>query len=190
MWFEMGPNLIEDKSSGLPKMEWDKPKDDFEAMKFIARSAKLLSHLRCLTKTDGTENTQGSQYGYSVSLAEDPSSAVTVLAKGHALLDGRNYISKDDVPIVIKTALSTAQIERTSIFSLLLANKGSLTTSQITEYLNISEPTALKTMAEIKIVGLVDEDEIMGEKSVTLRPEFKWFLSDEFAELNDFKRRK
>jgi hypothetical protein len=30
----------------------------------------------------------------------------------------------------------------------------------------------------------------MGEKSVTLRPEFKWFLSDEFAELNDFKRRK
>jgi predicted transcriptional regulator len=94
-----------------------------------------------------------------------------------------------DVPPVIKTVLSTAQIQRTSIFSLLLANHGSLTTSQITEYLNISKPTALRTMAEIKAVGLVDEDEVMvgpnSVKRVTLRHEFDWFLSEEFAELNE-----
>ena len=113
---------------------------------------------------------------------------LTNLAKGHALLEGRNFISKKDVPLVIKTALSTAQIERTSIFSLLLANKGSLTTSQITEYLNMSKPTALRTMAEIKAVGLVNEDWVGAEKCVTLRPEFEWFLSEEFAKLNeDFK---
>lgn len=40
-------------------------------------------------------------------------------------------------------------------------------------------------MAEIKTVGLVDEDDIGTEKRVTLRPEFNWFLSDEFAELNE-----
>lgn len=162
-----------------------------EARKIIARSAILVSHLRCVAKTYDTEKTQGSQYGYSVSLPEDPSRAVTLLAnlaKGHALLEGRNYISKKDIPIVIMTVLSTAQIERVKIFSLLLANKGSLTTSQITEYLNISKNTALRTMAEIKAVGLVDEDEVMGEMRVKLRQEFDWFLSDEFAELNeDFK---
>lgn len=100
------------------------------------------------------------------------------------MLEGRNYISKKDVPITIKTALSTAQIERTSIFGLLLANGGSLTTSRITASLNISKNTALRTMAELKVVGLVDEDETMGEMRVTLRPKFDWFLSDEFAELS------
>jgi hypothetical protein len=63
---------------------------------------------------------------------------------------------------------------------------------QITEYLNISKPTALRTIAEIKAVGLVDEDEVMVDsnlvKRVTLRHEFDWFLSEGFAELNeDFK---
>jgi predicted transcriptional regulator len=190
-WFEIGPDLIEDKSSGLPKMKWDKSKDDLETMKFIVRLAMLLSHLRCVAKTWETENTQGSQYAYSISLAEDPSRAATLLtnlAKGRALLEGRNYVTKADVPIVIKTVLSTAQIERVSIFSLLLANGGSLTTSQITDYLNVSKQTALRTMAEIKAVGLVEEDDIDPEKRVTLRHEFDWFLSKEFAELSeDFK---
>lgn len=91
-------------------MKWNKSKDDLEAMKIITRLANLLSHLRCVARTYGTENTQGSQYGYSVSLAEDPSRAVTLLAnlaKGHALLEGRNYVTKKDIPIVIKTVLST-----------------------------------------------------------------------------------
>ena len=74
-WFEIGPNLIEDTSSGLPKMQWNKSKDDPEAMIFIARLANLLSYLRCVARTYGTENTQGSNYAYSVSLAEDQSRA-------------------------------------------------------------------------------------------------------------------
>ncbi|MGC1928734.1 MAG: hypothetical protein WA667_07140 [Candidatus Nitrosopolaris sp.] len=98
IWFEIGPHLTEDKSSGLLKVKWDESKDGLEARKFIARLVKLLSHLRCVAKTWDTENTQGSQYGYSVSLPEDPGRAATLLtnlAKGHASLEGRNYISKN-----------------------------------------------------------------------------------------------
>jgi hypothetical protein len=40
------------------------------------------------------------------------------LAKGHALLTGRNYISNEDVSIVVETVLSTAQIERVGLFDL------------------------------------------------------------------------
>ena len=36
-----------------------------------------------------------------------------------------------DVPLVVKMVLSTASIERVTIFDLLLANKGKMTTSQI-----------------------------------------------------------
>ena len=109
------------------------------------------------------------------------------LAKGHALLTGRNYISKEDVSIVVKTVLSTAQIERVSLFDLLLANRGKLTTTRIVESLNISRPTALRTMAEFKAIGLIDKEHEGGGGNIqiSLKDEFNWFLSEEFQKLRD-----
>jgi hypothetical protein len=195
-WFDIGPNIQIDKSANnLPKIKWDNKSDDKDARRYIARLAILLSRLRCVAQTWKTEDTQASEYGYSVSQPEDPSRANTLLynlARGHALLtgSGRNYITKEDIPIVIKTVLSTAQIERVSIFDLLLANKGELTTSRITESLNMSKPTALRTMAEFKAIGLVDniEETIINGNvvlQIILKPEFAWFLSEEFQKLRE-----
>jgi hypothetical protein len=193
-WFDIGPDLTIDKTTNnLPKMKWDNKSDDINARRYIARLAILLSHLRCIAHTWKTEDTQASEYGYSVSQPEDPSRANTLLynlSRGHALLIGRNYITKEDIPIVIKTVLSTAQIERVSIFDLLLANKGELTTSRITESLNMSKPTALRTMAEFKAIGLVDniEETIIDGNvvlQIILKPEFAWFLSEEFQKLRE-----
>jgi hypothetical protein len=193
-WFDVGPDMTIDKSSSLPKIKWNDKKDDEQAIRYIIKVAKLLSHLRCVATTWHTEDSQGSDYAYSVSQPEDPSRAITVLsnlAKGHALLTGRNYISKDDVPIVVKTVLSTAQIERVSLFDLLLANGGKLTTTRIVESLNISRPTALRTMAEFKAIGLVDKEQEVsplggsGNIQITLKDEFNWFLSEEFQKLRD-----
>jgi predicted transcriptional regulator len=64
------------------------------------------------------------------------------LAKGHALLTARNYVTMDDLPLVIKVVLSTAPMERVTIFDILLSNNGILTVNQITDFLNVSEPTA------------------------------------------------
>jgi hypothetical protein len=77
------------------------------------------------------------------------------LARGHALSRGRNYIALDDVPIIIHTALSTATIERVSMFDLLVSNNGILSSAQICEFLNTTKPTALRTMSELKATGLV-----------------------------------
>jgi len=174
-------------------MGWDYKKDDEMAKRFISRLSILLSHLRCVAQTWETKDSQGSDYAYSVSQPEDPSRAMTVLynlARGHALLTGRNYITKEqDIPIIIKTVLSTAQIERVSLFSLLIANKGKITTPQIIEFLNVSRPTALRTMSEFRAIGLVDEQEIIVNgnkiKQITLDPKFAWFLSDEFEKLRE-----
>jgi hypothetical protein len=146
-----------------------------------------------VAQTWETKGTEGSDYAYSVSQPEDPSRAMTVLynlARGHALLTGRNYITKEqDIPIVIKTVLSTAQIERVSLFSLLIANKGKITTPPVTEFLNVSKPTALRTMSEFRAIGLVEEEKISVNgnkiKQIVLDPKFSWFLSDEFAKLRD-----
>jgi DNA-binding transcriptional ArsR family regulator len=187
-WFEIGPGLLWNDYKPLPKIKWDKSKDDREAMRYIVRLAVLLSHLRCVAKTWETDDSQGSGYAYSVSQPEDPSRAITVLsnlARGHALLTGRNYITVEDIPVVVKTVMSTAQIERVSLFSLLIANNGKLTTRNILESLNISKPTALRTMAELKAIGLVDIEEEGQQhppsKQIVLRPKFGWLLEDDLV---------
>jgi hypothetical protein len=58
-----------------------------------------------------TQDTQGSEYGYGIPTIEEPDRAMQQLAnlaKGHALLTGRNYVTIEDLPIIIKVVLSTA----------------------------------------------------------------------------------
>ena len=153
-WFEIGPDLQPDK-----KMVWDYTKDDTAAIRTISGMADVLSYLRCIAQVWETKDSQGSDYAYTISQREVPRRATTALsnlARGHALQTGRNYITLDDVPIVIKTALDSAQIERVSMFNLLLAHRGTLTTSQILDSLNVTRKTALRTMVELKAIGMVD----------------------------------
>jgi hypothetical protein len=182
-WFEICPAMS-------PKIKWDKCNDSRDTLKYIVGMADLLSYLRCVAQVWETHDSQGSEYAYSISQREVPRRAITCLknlARGHALLTGRNYITLEDVPIIIKTALDTAPIERVSLFSLLIANNGKLTTNEILQSLNVSRPTALRTMAEFKAIGLVDIEEIVQDgvgagrpsKSMILNPRFNWFLSDE-----------
>ena len=190
--FETGPHLIYDNE--LNKIEWDNSRDDYDAKRCIVKLGKLLGHLRCIATTWHTEGTQGSDYGYAVSQPEDPRRAITVLqnlARGHALLTGRNYISLEDIPIVTKTVLSTAQTERVNLLYLLLDNGGDVSTNDIVEYLGVSRPTAGRTMTELNAVGLVEEYERKEQnntqftKHVRLKENFSWFLSEEFQKLRE-----
>jgi hypothetical protein len=179
----------------LSKLEWDRKKDNREAIDFIAQMAVLLSHLRCEAKTWHTSNTedtqqQGYDFAYSANLPEHPKRAGDVflnLARGHALLFGRNFITLEDIPIVIKTMLSTAHIERVKLFSLLLAHNGTLTTSKIIESLDCSDSTARRTMTEFKAIGLVSMESVTSshEKCIILKDKFSWFLSDAFKQLRE-----
>jgi hypothetical protein len=146
-WFEMYPNAA--NQSSLPKIEWNSDKDDICAMRYVLRLAQLLAYLRGVVPTWHTRDTQGSNYGYGMATIEECDRAITQpynLARGHALSQGRNYITLEDIPLIIKVVLSTASIERVTIFDLLLAYRGAMTTTQIADSLNMSKPTALKTM--------------------------------------------
>jgi hypothetical protein len=180
-WFEICPALT-------PKIRWDNSSDSRDALKYIAGMADLLSYLRCVAQVWETYDSQGSEYAYSISQREDPRRAITCLknlARGHALLTARNHITLDDIPIIIKTALDTAPIERVSLFSLLIAFGGRLTTNQILESLNVARKTALRTMAELKAIGLVIIEDTVEDrpgrtsKLMVLNPKFNWFLHDE-----------
>lgn len=190
----------ENKIKSVVKIEWAKERDEKKALEYIVKLAGLLAHLRGTLQTWETRDTQGIDYAYTIPIIEERGRAATQLynlARGHALSQGRNFIIIEDISLVIKVVLSTASIERVKVFDLLLERWGRLSTSQITKALSISKPTARRTMAEFKglgMVSMVGESEDDGndqqlfdnaEKMMTLKPEFGWFLSEEFKRLRE-----
>jgi len=200
-WLEIRPDMEVDAESSLPKVQWNGSKDDEKALLKIIKLADLLGPLRGVAQTWETKGTQGSDYGYTIPIIENPSRATTQLynlARGHALSRGRNYVTKDDLSIVIKTVLSTGPVERVKILDKLLTateSSGYITATQLSTSLNISKPTALRTMTELTILELVDiypalgtEDNVEhadAERKIKLKERFTWFKSDEFKQLRD-----
>jgi hypothetical protein len=198
-WLEIRPDLQIDKESSLVKIEWDYSKDELSAKEYILHLADLLAPLRGVSQTWETKGTQGSDYGYTIPIIEETARAearLYDLARGHALSQGRNYIILEDISIVIKVVLSTGPVERVRLLDKLLGVADSLTTGQITSSLEISKPTALRTMIELAILGLVDIYPKLGmdddpavhppneEKKITLKSDFvKWLKTDEFKRL-------
>ena len=210
-WLERAcPAMVADDkfNSDLKKMPWlcgnAKAKGDEiaklqlqkDAYMHIIKLGKLLAHLRGVVPTWHTHDTQGSEYGYTLPTIEEPDRAMQQLAnlaRGHALLRGRNYITvQDDIPLIVKVVLSTAPIERVTIFDVLLVHNGVLNVNEITESLQVSPPTARKTMLELSILGLVGMDTVdikcpdgtvREGYQITLKGQFNWFLSEEFKSL-------
>ncbi len=171
-------------------VKWDKSKDSKDVLRIIVRLARLLSSLRAVVNVWETEGSGGTEYSYAAPVKENPDRAQNALynlVRGHALTCGRTQITMDDLEIVIAVTLSSASRERTTLFDTLLAHKGECTAADLMVAMNCSKPTALKTMKELNIIGLVDEYEkesrTKPEKAVILKNEFNWFLSDEFTRL-------
>jgi hypothetical protein len=196
-WFEIGPTLIHDQQSDLYKMEWDNQKDDRDARRWIVRLAMVLTHLRCIAQTwrDKSDST-GSTWGFHVTQPEAPERAMEVLrnlARGHALLTGRNFVTLEDIPIVVKTVLSTAHLDKVGLLFFLISNKGRATTEEIRKFLNVTRPTALRNMTELEVTRLVDVEEVNvtgssinpphSNKSIKLKEKFNWMLGEEFQGL-------
>lgn len=179
------------KNNSPLKIDWNESKDEEKAIRIIIRLANLLAPLRGTLQTWETRDSQGAEYAYSYPIIEDPERAITQLrnlARGHAVLFGRNYITIEDVSLIIKVVLSTASIERVKVLDLLLNVGGILATSKISDSLNISNSTAKRTMTEFKGLGVVDMingEHQNSEITIQLKKEFSWFLSDEFKKLRD-----
>jgi len=193
-YFETNLNAEFEPDNPLPKIRLSPKEDEELPHRYIIRLAKLLARLRAIVPTWETRDTQGSGYAYTFANIEDPTRAIEVLrnlARGHALSQGRESITVDDIPVVINTVLSTASIERVRILDLLIANDGTLTTSQIEICLDISSPTARRTMTELKATGLVDMVSASApeESKITLKREFSWFLTEEFDNLRSLKEK-
>ena len=172
------------------KVVWDVSKDQEQAIDKIIELAQLLSKLRASIPTWHTNESDsgGSNYHFEMPVIEDPSRASNALynlARGHALLYGRNFVTTDDLSVVIPVALSSASRERVTLFEYLIRNNGELTTEQFEEQAKVSRSTARKEMKKLAILDLVDEFEEEATtkpiKKIKLKKAFSWFLSQEFT---------
>jgi hypothetical protein len=188
-WFDFCP--IGSIESNILKIPAEHERHEEEALRCIIKLGKTLSHLRGAVITWETKGTQGSDYSYAPPIIENPDRAITCLrnlAIGHAFISGRSHITMEDIPILIKVVLSTAPVDRFKVFDLLLERQGELNTRTLLRDLDFSRPTALRTMTELKVLGLVNmkkEDEEIPNSilSIKLKEEFDWFLSEEFKKL-------
>ena len=209
--------VLDERTSGNPKIKWDQTKDEDSVVDCISNLANLLAALRGTVNTsysktrkstkvntndnkndcndnekDESEFIQTEQIDYEIepSVTEDASRAVIQLrnlALGNAISQGRNYLIKKDVKLIITICFSTTKVYRARVLNLLLENNGELTTSQIATGLDISKPHALQTMQEFDALKIGKVSSISSyeksERKIKLNDEYKWFLTEEFKQL-------
>lgn len=181
--------LLETLWSQYPEgLDWDNTQDERDLKLIIARCARLLACLRGVINLWKDRGEDGTEYSYTTPTVEKPDRINQLfynLCRGHALVNGRTQLTKDDVRLAIELAIDSAPTVRTRLFRALLELDGEICTTEVEAVLNCSKPTALKEMESLKILGLCTiSQESQGrvgepEKIMKLDSSFDWFLSDE-----------
>lgn len=208
-WLEACPTAVKDEvfKSKIRKIPWDSEGNSEETLRIIIKLGRLLAPLRGSIPTWLDKNeSRRSYYNHGLAVVEDPIRAISQLinlAKGHALITGRNHITNDDVKILVNVVLSTAPEERASVFDLLLNNKGILSAKDIEKLLGVSIAIAHKTIHQLTGLGLVDHEKMeyssyedneekfdnTGKRYkkwvIILKSQFNWFLGEEFKKLRN-----
>jgi hypothetical protein len=169
--------------------KWDKEADPDDCLLVIARCAELLAALRGTIQVWEVSN--GDSLNHTVPVIEQPdriNCLLCNLARGHALLRGRRRIERDDLAPVLELTFDSAPMVRAKVFRGLLKNGGTLKTSEVEELLRCSNPTALKEMEALSVLGVADKEKTPLDSGqhgydLLLADKFQWFMSDECKSL-------
>ena len=164
-------------------IDWD-PENDIFLLQEIIKYAKLLSKLRASLMT--WKNEEKGNYEYSFPIQEEPPRAINSLynlAKGHALINGRTFLKKEDIEIVKEVCFSSMPHDRNEFLKLLAKHDGRLTTKVISEELNCSQDTALRTMKTFEVLGIVTIKEILTDTREGGRPMSYVEINPDFTDL-------
>jgi hypothetical protein len=168
-------------------INWQSIHEPKEAMRIIARTAKLLARLRG-TVNVWKDNTIDESYEHTIPIKEMPdriNQLLYNLTRGHAVVRGEKNINMEDISVILRVALDSAPLTRIKLFKALLDNRGILTTENVMKQLKCSRPTALKEMEVLNVLELVElEGDGSGEpgrpeKVMCLKDDLSWFISDE-----------
>jgi hypothetical protein len=175
------------------RLKWEPANDDKRLLDKVVQVAKIVTKLRGKVNLIVKQGYGTEEVNFSTPIIEEPARCIQslyTLMRGRALLQGRQQISVEDLPIVFDVALSSAPWERLLAFSFLLF-KEEVKTNDLETNLKCSRNKALMTMRTLETLGLVDlkTKQVMTSGgpqlgyAMKLKPEFKWFQSEEFRAL-------
>jgi len=176
-------------------IEWNKKGDPEEIRLVISRCATLLAHLRG-TVNVWSEGADSDEHHHTNVVIEKPmriNQLLYNLARGHALACGRTQINEEDMWPVIDVTFNSAQYNRIRLLNVLLEYSGTITTGLVESAIGCSNPTALKEIEVLKVLGIVNveshktTDPGRPEKIVTIVEDFDWFCSEECARLRTLR---
>jgi hypothetical protein len=163
--------------NGPRQVEWHWTTNAPCLLERIGRFAMLLAQMRTPYKPD--ENP----------LHESPRRANVILynlARGRALIHGRQVLKQDDLPRVAQIALSSMPSHRRAMWKAMAQNQGQpLTAKQVSQALDVSPNTAQDRMREMAWLGVMVLDS-PGQgiaSTLNIHPDWKWFVTGEGAQL-------
>lgn len=181
--------VISNLFSDTKRVKWNKDKDDKETCQYIIQLSIFLSDFRAYipTRNTGESRSGGTNYNFDTPIPDDPTKLLTTLynlARGHAILYGRNYIISDDLDMIIHIVISSLPSDRLDLLVILLCHSGKIDTIQIEKHLSVSKATALKEMEKLRILKLVEDVKTEGKSKPTLAVQLKnkyhWIFEDKF----------
>ncbi|MFH0752085.1 MAG: hypothetical protein V1914_00645, partial [archaeon] len=137
----------------IRSLRWNKSKDR-EILKKIIKYSQLLSRLRA-SMVPYEEKQSGE---IRIPLVEEPPRIINAFlnfARGHALINGREHLTEEDLEFVRAVCFSSMPLDRQKFLNLLIKYKGRMTTEQIEKELNCHNTTATRTMNLFETLGLV-----------------------------------
>jgi hypothetical protein len=150
-------NLWKEKG-GFGSVGWNDKDLPEEELRMIVKLATLLSMLRGVIP-NRREDKNG-EFQYLEPCLEDPRRATALMlniARGRAILYGRNQINMDDIPILIDITLSSCTEERGKLFRAILEAPGHyLRTSAVEKALKCGRNAALNVMEDFNLLGIAE----------------------------------
>jgi len=173
---------------GVRGVTWDASAEPTEVKRWIAHLATLLAAMRSEPVREG--DPERGRLEYSPAKKEQPRRAFAVLgnlARGHALVHGRQQLAKGDLPLLARVVVSSMPSECGLVFAALVKGGGEpLTVAQVQNILRVNHAeTARKVIDDLDRRGVIAfEPKGVGKPAeVHFRPDWAWCRSPEFREL-------
>ncbi len=180
---------IFDKYNKPFSIEWEKERDDPKAYDMIIYLAKLLTKLRTTIDIFEKRDDEGNvHYSYQIPLKEEPERAINMLyniARGRAIIYGRNHITLEDILLIYKIAISSCPYDRAQVIKIFFDKKiNKITAGRVSELLNCSKRHAERIMKQFQILDIINirkeerEEQGRPKNIYELNPETKELLKE------------
>jgi len=172
---------------GFRSVSWDDSTIPDDLLNKVVNLAGILARLRGMIPKMWVDNIGDYQHGTPT--IEDPARVTNLLlniAKGRALIYGKNQIDKDSVPLLVRIVTSSCPMDRGIIFKELIRRENhEVHTSEVCSLTKVSPKTALQTMRNLEILEIAEISSV-SEEGASGRPEVSIRLNKEIEEwVND-----